>query len=144
MSDPYASTANRSDNPDHIEVGCTVWSRTHQDSRGFIGGTVVKIDPVARTVDVMNACTPRHGPDVRTLAIDDLDHGLTEFYSRNPGIVAGNLFAWLGNAKGTDRSRRNAEWGALAVQLQSIKDAGTLTPAAEARYQAEFRERMGR
>lgn len=136
---PGAST-----NPDDLEIGSSVWSRTHQNASGFVGGCVIGLDPVARTVDVMVSCTPSRGPDVRTLNIDDLDHELTDYGTRNAGVVATNLFAWLGNAKGRDRSRRNAEWGALAVQLQSIRDCGTLTAGAESRYQADLDRRLKR
>lgn len=158
LSDPSGSDSGRpvdagtplarDDAREHeIEFGSTVWSRSMQDGLGFIGGTVIKIDRDARTVDVVYRCSPRQGPDVRTLAIDELDLSMMEHYTRNPGIVAGNLFAWLGNAKGADRTRRNAEWGALAVQLQSVRDGGSLTPDAESRYQsyqAEQRERRSR
>lgn len=127
-----------------IEVGCTVWSRTMQDSAGFRGGCVIAIDPVARTVEVLERILPRStGPETTTLAIDDLDHGLTTFYTKNAAINATNLFGWLGSMKAKDR-RDKTRWAELAVRLQAIADAATLTPAAEERYRAaSLEERLG-
>lgn len=122
-----------SEDPADIEVGCTVWSRTHQDSSGFIGGCVIDVDHDAGTVRVMRYVEARRGPEYADLDIAQLDHTVTTYDTRNAGIVAQQLFAWLGNQSAKGR-RGATEWAVLAVKLQSIKDAGTWTAGAEQRY----------
>lgn len=124
-----------SEDPDDVEVGANVWSNTHQDSGGFIGGCVIGVDQVARTVRVMRHCEARRGPNWVDLSMDALDNELTTFETHNAGVVAQQLFTWLGNASAKVRSGAS-EWAQLAVQLQQIKDAASYTPGAEARFAA--------
>lgn len=133
MSDPYAT-----DDPGDIEFGCQVWSATHQNSLGYVGGVVIDIDPVARTVTVLGNVYPSQPPDPSVLAMDELQMDLCRFDTANAGVAAAQLFKWLASlVRKKSRSHHdNAKWGAIAVRLQALRDAGPTLPEAEARYQA--------
>lgn len=134
MSEPLRLGVE-SDDPADLEIGCTVFSRTHQDSRGYVGGCVVAIDREAETVTVMSNISPTRGPDTRTLNISELEPTATTFDTRNAGIVASHLLTWTGQMNSRERGKAT-KWLDLARDLLAISDRPGYTPRAEARYKA--------
>jgi hypothetical protein len=121
------------DNTADIEFGCTVWSRTHQNSSGFVGGCVVELDEDA--AKVVTHFSPAKGPQTATVGLGDVDMQLTTFDTRNAGVVAQNLFSWLGRMPAKTRAKHHSHWGEIAVRLSMLADGGMYTPKAERRYQ---------
>lgn len=135
----------RSDNPDDVEIGAQVWSNTHQDSLGWVGGVVIRIDPIARTCEVLPN-VGKQGPRPHTLALDELHPESTRLDTRSAGITAIQLWAWLATLT-TKKSRDDGHatrWAQVAVQLQTLQDGGLLLPGREAAYQATRQQRLDR
>lgn len=128
-----------------IEVGCSVYSKTCTLANGYPVGGVV-IDVFDDHVIVLPNFTPRQGPDPRRVDEDDINNDdfvlRDRFYTRNAGVAATQLFAWLAAQSQKTRSG-NSDWAHLAVKLQSIRDSGLLTPRAEQRYR-DYQEQLRR
>lgn len=124
-----------------IEVGCSVYSKTRTTASDFPVGGVV-IDLADDRVYVLRDLKPSDDePTVVQIVEDDVDNGEValrdRFYTRNAGVAAMQLFGWLAKQNKSQRTRSGlTEWAALAVRLQGIRDAATLTPRAEQRYRA--------
>lgn len=119
-----------------IEVGCSVYSKSCTDAAGYPLGGVV-IDLADDHVIVLPNFAPSKGPDPRRINEDDVDNTPLlvhdRFYTRNAGVAASQIFAWLAKQKDKARSG-NSEWAQLATRLLTIRDAGTWTPRATMRY----------
>lgn len=124
-----------------VEVGCTVYSKTHTMSSGYpVGGVVISVDD--DHVYVLPNFAPSKGPDPRRIDEADInDDPLVvhdRFYTRDAGVAAKQIFAWLARQTSKKDSVEHDEWAATAVQLQLISRR-TYTPRAERRY-AEWQE----
>lgn len=133
----------RSDDPAEIEVGCQVWSDTHQDPRGQVGGVVVAIgvnDDGEREFTVLRSCAPSAGPDVATIPQSQLRMSETSWLTRDARLEAKNLYRWLGGLRADER-RNSAAWARAALDLDEA-GMGGYTPRMEARYRAELAGRL--
>lgn len=127
---------------EEVEVGCQIWSDSRQDSRGQVGGVVVAItvdDNGERCFKVVEAVSSEF--QITDIVESDVRPGATSYYTRNTAIAAQQIHRYLLKAsRKTDRQWR-AQLAVWAGTLELIAAGGTLTPGAEARYQAERAER---
>lgn len=132
----------RSGDPDDVEPGAQVWSTTHQDPRGWVGGVVLSVDRVARTCEVLPN-VGRAGPQPVTLSLDELNMEATKFDTGNAGVAATQLWAWLATLTTKERRQRAraSHWAEVATRMQALQDAGTWLPGTESRYQRSRLER---
>ncbi len=119
-----------------VEVGCTVWSTTHQDSNGQIGGVVMDITvhddedfgPL-RTFHVLRWAHAQ--PMLTTIPPSDCDPQMVQYFSRNAKVAAQQIVKWLAKQKNLD-----IDWLERATRLAFLGAGGNLLPKAEGRYQA--------
>lgn len=123
---------------DEVEVGCQIWSDSRQDSRGQVGGVVVAIDVDGngeRVFKVVEAASRQL--QITDIVESDVRPGVIDFFTRNAAIAAQQIHRHLLTLGPKADRRWRAQLAAWAANLELIAASGSLTPAAEARYQAE-------
>ncbi len=128
-----------------VEVGCQIWSDSRQDSRGQVGGVVVAIvvdGNGERVFKVVEAAS--RGLQITDIVESDVRAEATDFYTRNAAIAAQQIHRHLLTLSPKSDRMWRAQLASWAANLELIAASGSLTPGAEARYQAERHERLGR
>lgn len=144
MTEPLRSGVE-TDDLDDLEFGARVWSTTHQDHRGYVGGVIIDIDRVAETVTVLPDFGPHQGPSPKTIPIPEVNvEGLSDpatWNTRAAGVAAHQILAWLTRlTRKVDRERNDAaKWTGVAMMLQALHDSGMYLPGAEKRYRQSRR-----
>jgi hypothetical protein len=140
-----------SNDPADLEFGCNVWSRTHQDSDGFIGGVVIAVDEEAETVEVLPNFRPSLGPSPRTIPYNEIAWDIFEqdthtFAKGGAAAAVDQLTKWLARLTTTrDRQRANAtRWHDVLGRLMAVADGPGYTPRAEVRYRRFQAEKHAR
>lgn len=131
--------------PEHVEVGCQIWSDSRQDSRGQVGGVVVAVTVDGngeRCFKVVEAVSSEF--KVTDIVESDVRPGATTHYTRNTAIAAQQIHRYLLKLSSKADRQWRAQLAVWAGNLELIAAAGTLTPEAEARYQAEQAEKRAR
>lgn len=127
-----------SEDPDDIEIGCGVYSKTHTHTSSFPRGGVV----VGLTLDadesVLSVITMEHGIGGRldTFEIDraDVDMATVTWYGRNARVAAEIVNRWLSSRRAPKDQHVKLRWQRTALDLAEAAASGQWLPKAEARF----------